>query len=291
MRTAASLRSSFFANRLRAALWIAAVGLASSLVVAVVLGFRTHHIAKKTSRRAVVAAYIARVDRIEIAMAPQVRAIDKQYKLFAKDPQGLARRAPQYRQAERTLALLASRLAAVRPPREARKLHALLVRLANANVVVATQVAALASYLPALARAQAPLRTAILTLRAGVRKGRTAKAQARAFGEYAAATSAIAGRVATLRPPAVFRAARAAEFAQLGHLSSIAGGIETALLAKKAKTAQQLVTELGKVEAESDVVRAQRAAAKAFDGRLRLVASLGKQIEAERTRLEKALPA
>lgn len=291
MRTVASLRSSFFANRPRAALWIAAVGLASSLVVAVVLGFRTHDVVKKTSRRAVVGAYIARVDRIEVAMAPQVRAIDKQYKLFAKDPQGLAKRAPQYRQAERTLGLLASRLAAVAPPREARKLHTLLVRLARLNVVVATQVTALASYLPALARAQAPLRTAILALRTGVRKGRTAKAQARAFGDYAAATSAIAGQVATLRPPAVFRTARAAELAQLGRLSSIAGGVETALLAKKAKVAQQLVTELAKVEAESDVVRAQRGAAKAFDARLRLVASLGKQIEAERIHLEKHLPA
>jgi hypothetical protein len=292
MQTAASPLSSSFANRLRAALWIAAAVLAIGLVVAVVVGLPSHHAAAKpvATRRALVGAYIARVDRIEVAMAPRVRAIDREYKLFARDPKGLAARAGRYRAAARTLALLARRLAAVDPPREARTLHSLLVRLADANVAVATTVASLASYLPAVARAQAPLRAAILTLRSGVKHAKTAKAQARAFADYAAATSAVAARVAQLRPPSIFRPARDAELAQLRRLAAIASAVQAALLHKDAKRAQRLVAELGQVETETTVAQAQRRAAQEFNAALHRISALATRVEKERRRLEHRLP-
>jgi len=290
MQTVASLLSSFFANRLRAALWIAAVALAIGLVVGVLLGFRPHRAASlPVTRRELVAAYIQRVDRIEVAMAPQVRAIDREYKLFAKDPKGLAARVPAYRRAEGTLALLARRLAAVDPPREARKLQGLLVQLANANASIAKTVSGLAVYLPSLVRVQRPLQAAIAALRTGIHKGKTAKAQAGAFATYSTATATIADAVAALRPPHVFAQARTAELSQLRELSSIASAIEDALLHKHAKVAQRLVAQLGQVEAGTTVVRAQRAGAAAFDATLQHVSRLAKQIEAERKRLEKRL--
>lgn len=293
MATVASLRSSFFANRLRAGLWIAAVVAGTALVVIVVFGLRPHHSHAKTgpSRRAIVAAYIGRVDRIELAMAPQVREVDRQYKLFAKDPRGLAKRVPQYRRAERTLTTLRNRLARVQPPREARRLHALLVELADENRAMAAVVTGLAEYLPRLSATQAPLRGAIKQLRSRVAKARTARVQARAFADYAATTTAIADRVVQLRAPSYFVGARAAEAAQLRRLASLASSIGEELVRKHVKAARKLVAELGSVQAGTSVVRAQHAGALAYNARLQRIRAVAKQIEAERKRLEKHLPA
>ena len=168
MRTAASLRSRFFADRLRAGLWLAAVAVAISLVVAVVVGFRPHAKNPNAERRLAVAEYIVHVGRIQVAMAKQIRGVDRSYRLFAKKPASLAARVAEYRRAQRTLTTLRNRLARAQAPVEAKRLHRLLVRLADQNIAMAGAVTGLAGYLPALARAQAPLRDAVAKLRAAV---------------------------------------------------------------------------------------------------------------------------
>lgn len=117
MRTAASPLSSFFANRLRAGLWIAAVCGATALIVAVLIGFgQSKPKAATETRRAVVARYIIRVGRIQIGMAKQVRAIDAGYKKFASSPQSLQQRVPAYRKAQQTLTDLRDELRLALPP-------------------------------------------------------------------------------------------------------------------------------------------------------------------------------
>lgn len=291
MRTKASLRSSFSSNRLRAALWCA-VGLgAVALIVAVLLGFNGE--SKRTTtttRRTAVAQYIARVGRLQVAMNRRVRVVDTSYKRFAKQPRTLAKRVGEYERAERTLGDLRDRLARVTPPPDARKLHRLLVQLADANVEVASMVTGLAAYLPALAKAEAPLRDAVTSLRADVGGAKTATVQAAAFATYAAVTRTIAGRVAALAPPAPFVGARDAEAGQLRRLAGLAADIGDALRAKQLARAQTLVGELGKAQNETSVVRAQRAAALAYNANLRAITGLAKAIEKERRRLERAVP-
>jgi hypothetical protein len=291
MRTTASLRSSFSANPLRATLWIAAVVVAIALIVAVLVGLRPHHASPASTRRAIVGAYIVRVGRIQLIMGPQVRAVDAGYKKFAKDPRGLSARVAQYRRAEQTLARLRDRLAAVTPPREARKLHALLVSLADQNVAVAGAVTGLAAYLPRLAKEQAPMRQALLTLRGGIAKAKTAKAQAQVFRDYATSTAALARHIAALPAPSFFVAARDAEASQLRRASAISVGIAQELLRKHRQQAQVLVQRLAQVNSETAVARAQRAGALAYDARVVRIQTTAKQIEAERKRLEKSVRA
>jgi hypothetical protein len=291
MPTVASLRSSFFANRPRAALWIASICVAIGLIVAVLVGFRTHPEQKTTSRRAVVAAYIVRVGRIQLKMASQVRAVDRQYKLFAKDPKGLGKRVGKYRQAEHTLGALRRRLAVVKPPREAKRLHTLLLELADENVAVAGAVTGLAGYLPRLSSAQVPLRGAIVALRARIGKAKTAKAQSEAFRDYAVVARSVAERIGRLDAPSFFMPARQAEVVHLRQLSSLAAGISAALGAKQLTKAQKLVGELGRAETATSVARAQRAAALAYNAKLKQITRTAKQIETERSRLERRVPA
>jgi len=291
MPTAVSLLSSFFTKRLRAALWIVAGVAAIALVVAVALSLRPHHAAGPSVRRTLVSAYITRVGRIQVGMSAQVRAIDKEYKAFAHDPGRAASHVGQYERAERTLAVLRERLGQVQPPPDARKLHSLLLRLADDNVLAAQAVAAIAGYIPALTVEQAHLRSAILALQKNVASAKTAKTQAIAFTAYAGETSAAAESVAQLKPPSFFVAARNAELAQLRRLASLASEIAAALDQKHLKVAQKLLGDLGRAEADTSVVKAQRAGALAYNARLHAMKSLTTQIETERRRLEKRVPA
>jgi hypothetical protein len=291
MRTAASLRSSFFANRPRAALWIAACLGAIAFVLAVLIGFHSSHPKKVgETRRQAVARYIVRVGKIQIAMAAKVRTVDKSYTLFAKQPQTMGKRVPQYRRAERTLADLRDRLELVPPPPDARKLHRLLVQLADENVAVAHSVTGLAQYLPALAHVQAPLVSAVPTLQTQVKAAKTAHEQATAFDTYAATTSSVAQRVSAIKAPSFFVAARNAEASQLRRLSGIAAGIAGALRHKQLERARTLSAQLGREQAQTAVVRAQHDAAVAYNARLSAIAVTAKAIETERRRLERRVP-
>jgi len=291
MVTRASRLSSFFTNRLRAALWIAAIALAIALVTAVIIGLAPKQSKGPNIRRTLVSAYIVRVGRLQAGMQAQVRAVDKQYRQFAHDPAGIGKHVAQYRQAERVLAVLRDRLAAVDPPREARRLQTLLVALAAENVRVAADVTALARYLPALSKTQASLRPAVASLRTAVGKAHTAKKQAAAFAAYAATTATIGDMIAQLTAPSFFVHARDAEVAQLRQLSALATQISSALLHKQLQAAQNLVADLGRVEADTSVALAQRAGALAYNARLKKIRSIAIQIDAERKRLEKRVPA
>ena len=291
MRTAASLRSSFSSNKPRAILWIVAVVVALALIVAVLIGFRPHAKAQPVNRRADVAEYIVRVGRIQAAMVKKVRAVDLAYRQFAKQPKSVTARVRKYRDAQHTLALLRDQLRIAVAPADARKLKRLLVQLAGQNVAFAGIVTDLAAYLPALARAQQPLATAVRTLSASVKHAKTAHAQAAAFAAYAASTASIAHAVAALRAPAPFEAARDAEAVQLRRLSQLATGVAEALRRKQIRRAQQLVASIAQEQSQTTVARAQRAASIAYNARLSAISHTAKAIERERVRLEKKVPA
>jgi hypothetical protein len=78
---------------------------------------------------------------------------------------------------------------------------------------------------------------------------------------------------------------------QLRHLSSLASQIGDALAHKQLALAQKLVADLGRAEADTSVAEAQRAGALAYNARLKRIRRIATQIEAERKRLEKRVPA
>ena len=268
------------------------VCIAAALIAAVLLGSgKPKKQTAKETRRTAVAGYIIRVGRIQIGMAKQVRAIDASYKKFASSPQSLKARVTTYRKAQQTLSDLRDELKLVVPPPDARKLHRLVVRLADENVVMAGVVTSLAAYLPALSAAEAPLAPSIARLRTGIRSSKTARRQAVAFETYAAETGSVASRIERITPPADFAGARAAELRHLQRLAAVAHQIADALRHKQPAQAQKRVADLSKLEADTSVVRAQRVGALAYNARLGKIAETAKEIEVERRRLEKKVPA
>jgi len=164
-------------------------------------------------------------------------------------------------------------------------------------IVLPRKMAAAAMAAPTMARikaysaAEAPLAPSIARLRTGIRSSKTARRQAVAFETYAAETGSVASRIERITPPADFAGARAAELRHLQRLAAVAHQIADALRHKQPAQAQKRVADLSKLEADTSVVRAQRVGALAYNARLGKIAETAKEIEVERRRLEKKVPA
>lgn len=286
MRTAASRRfSSFGRHPLRSGLWAVAAALAVVVVGLLVWSFTR----PEDMRRENVAAYIASVNRIEGRLAAQLTAVDESYRSFGRNPAALERQVADLERAERTIRDLRTRLSRLTPPEEARRLHTLLLRLLDMDVEFAGEVTALARYLPDLTREQAPLDRALQALRRGVDAAETGPQQAEAFAVYAAATRKAASRIEALDPPVFFQRTEQAEVARLRRLANVSARVSAALEAGDADEAVRLFSTLGEVASTPGVARAQRAAAIAYNDRLKTIRTTAETIAKERARLDRTV--
>lgn len=277
--------SSSFGRRLPAVLWAGAAALFVALVVLVALSFADRG---QTPREAV-AAYITDVNRIEVGLAAELRKVDNRYRKFGGNAARLERQAPELARAERTIRDLRRRLSALRPPPDAEPLHALIQKLLALELAFAGEVTDLASYLPRLAREQAPLAAGVAKLRRGVTGAKTAPDQARAFADYARATRAVADRMARASAPPQFVATRRAEVARLRRLADVSIRIESALEDGRTDDAVRLFASFARIAAASEVAKAEREAALAYNRRLKSIRRIARAIQSERARLDREL--
>lgn len=285
MATEASRRSSSFGRRLRLGLWAAVAAGSVALVVILVVSF----LPQDETRREVVARYITEVNRVEVGLAQELTAISDTYREFGGTPAQLAAQVPELERGEETVRRLRVRLAAVEPPPEAERLHALLLELVDLDAAFAGEVAEFARYLPELSEAQQPLAQAGARLREEVGRAETAVEQGRAFAAYAAATRAVAERIEELDVPRAFVAAQEAEVGQLGRIAALSERIARALDDERPDDAVTQFEGLAREAAATAVVRAEREAALAYNRRLREIERVAKAIDVERTRLERVL--
>ena len=272
-------------RRLRLVLWIGVGVGVVLLVAAVVFGLRPHG---KTERDKV-AQYIKDVDNVEIRSSKPVRAIETAYRNFSAKGVSESANLRALRQAQQSMRVLRRKLAAVDAPPEAAKLRTMLLRLLDLDIAFAGDVADLARFRPALSRAQAPVASATARLRAAISKSKTTAAQRQAFDDYATSIRATAERVARVPAPELFAPVSRAETARLRRLAALAAQVSDALAKRDSQRATQLFGQFSSVASSTDVIRAQRESALAYNRKLTQIAKLAAAIDGERARLDRTL--
>lgn len=294
------------------------LGLAAAgAVTAAIVVSLPHH---ESPKRKAVTSYITSIDTIEQQMAYSLGQASRAYRAFTTAHSSSTGIAGKLAQAQKTLALLAARIAALDAPPQARRLrslvlevvreeegvtnemHTLVVFQAPFNAVLKELHTAAQTLSKSLAAVKAPVPHAIRGTTKQIAKAKAAfnaqasaaaAAQADAVSAYDAVISRLAGRLRGLTPPDVLAPAYTA---QLGALRATmqAGG---RLAVELRKTNRSNVSELSRAFAlatrRSQSVAAQRAeiaAVKAYDRRVRGIQASAVAVRDEITRLQQQLP-
>ena len=131
MPTAASRRFSFSSRRVQAAFAAAALLLLGALVY--VMAFA----GDGDEQRESVSEYVLAVNRVERRLVVALREVGNAYQDIRLDAKAPDEQVARLEEAERTLADLRERVAALGPPPEAGELHAELLRLLDLQVAYA----------------------------------------------------------------------------------------------------------------------------------------------------------
>lgn len=270
---------------MRLALWVVVALAIAALAVVAALGF----VDRGETRRDVVATYLMQLNRVEAGLSVELARVERAYRSFGSTPAALAAQQPELARAERTTARLERQVAALRPPEEARRLHALFLDLVARQAGIAAEVAGFARYFPAFASATTPLQPAIARLGRAVSAAESGDEQARAFEAYAAVVRRVAARVKALEPPATFGAMQRAQVEQLRRVAALSARAATALRDDRAQDSARTIERLAAELTATSVVQAQREAAQGYNRRLRGIGRVVQLIDRERNRLDREL--
>lgn len=265
-----------------------------------------------------VSAYIKQVDGVQQDLGFRLTRLLAAYRGFTNGNGGPRVRS-QLAEAERTLRTLVRRVRALEPPPEAKQLHRLIVRLVVLDADVAHEVLQIATFSPQfreavagavkasrrlskeLAAVKFPTPHKVHGTPAKIAKARAdyharataaAGAQADAVERYSAALSRVLLKLHALRPPLVlapeFHAQERAFAATRRAGLTLSAGLRSSdlshvpLLSRRFSVAAR---SAGSVASQ----RAQIAAIKAYNARVRQVGALGGRIRTEVTRLQQAV--
>jgi hypothetical protein len=253
------------------------------------------------SERPAVTRYIEHVDAIEAQLARPLAAVTGAGSRFAADPGGPGARGDErsLRRALARIEVLRAQLVAIDAPRPAARLRRLIVELTGGEDRMTRELTGLVAFLPPFSRLLATLPAATARLRAalavnqplgygvaGVQAELAAKA--RALRTYRGALDAVAAELRRLRPPPVSRPQFETQLATLHRMSASAGRVATALTTG-AGDLPMLVTAFANAASGADApsaLRAEAAAVRIYDRRIRRLTALAQAVQAERTRLQ-----
>jgi hypothetical protein len=293
-----------------------ALGIAAAVAVGAALIVTLAGRSPASPKHKAVAAYIKDVDQIQQQLQAQLTRTVKAYRTFATAGTSSKTLTPQLLQAELTLQRLRRRIVGLPAPAPAKHLRALLVELTGTEVSMAHEVGRLAAFAPqysavlkrakaagtelshALAAVKPPTAHKIRGTRKQVQKAQAAFAaaavaaavqQADAVDAYAVRIAAVLTRLKKLRPPPVTTPAYRIQLQTLeaSRRSALTLALElrkqnrshVAALGRKFTLAARLS---GSVSAQ----RAQIAAVKAYNGRVRGIGTLQGKIQQELARLQ-----
>ena len=302
-------------DRRTVVLGVAAAGAVAAAVVVTTLG---HHSTGSRQRKEV-AAYIAQVNALQNSMQAPLTRVMVAYSSFGR---GRSRRPSptQLAAAAATLSRLDRRLAALTCPPEAKKLRVRLLTLVHREAEITREVQLLAGFAPRYVSTLSGVRAASLKLDSrlktievpvphvlrGTKQAVTraqrlfrakaqqaAVAQAAAIDEYDRAVAQVLTRLVRLRPPPALAPEYRAQLAALR--SATAAG---AMLARRLRATQRSdVAALSRrfslasrAAGTVAVQRAQNAAIRAYNRRVRQVGAAAGAVQAELAHLQRELP-
>lgn len=270
-----------------------------------------------TAKRKAVTQYIERVDTVEQELRFPLLKIERTYRDFSAHPGTMKKFAPQFANAEATLRTLQTRLRLIDPPPDAQRLRTLLLGLIGAQAGLAHELTLLVNFLPAFGNALRPLAAADSQLKKSlaavavpapkpVKRAQLKAAQAAYKQAVAAAAAGQAAAINTymrevakveaglrrLRPPPAMAPAYRTQVATLGRVRLTGTALVTALERKQYARVGALDRSFQQAAATSTSLAAQRAqiaAVKAYNARVKAVGSLALRVDGERARLQKKL--
>jgi hypothetical protein len=293
-----------------------ALGIAAAVAVGAAVIVTLAGRAPASPKHKAVAAYIKDVDRIQQQMQAQLTNTVKAYRAYASGSTPPKILTPQLLQAEATLQRLQRRIVALPAPVSAKHLRALLVQLTGTEVSTAHEVGRLSVFAPqysallkqtrtagkelshGLAAVKQPKAHKIRGTRKQVQKAQAAFAaaasaaaaqQADVIDAYAAKIAAIRVRLKKLRPPPVM----SPEYRTQLQTLDASGRSALALALELRKQNRAHVTALGRkftlaarLAGSVSAQRAQIAAIKAYNSRVRGIGTLQGKIQQELARLQ-----
>jgi hypothetical protein len=242
-------------------------------------------------RRPAVGRYIDEVNAVQSSLRKPLLDAARAYRDFARRkkqstlPARLARSEATIRAADR-------RLTAVRPPVEARRLHALLLRLVRAEAGLAHEVVQLARFSPRFGAALRPLAPGNTRLRAAFAHAKTARAQADALDAYAAVAGTVLARLRGLTAPPAFVPALRTQRATVARVQVTARELSAGLRQHRRKALPTLIQSFTNAGLAGESIEAQRAriaSIKAYNRRVAGLGTLARRVDRERNRLERTL--
>jgi hypothetical protein len=231
------------------------------------------------------------VNAIERRLAVELAGVRQAYDGLRLDPVALAGRVDDLERAERTMRDLRTQLEGLRPPSEAARLHAALLRLVSLQAALAHETTQLGRFLPTFIREKQKVAAATGRLRRDLAAARTGDAQAVPFGRYARVLDDVASRLSVLRSPPVLEPARANDVARLRRLASLAQGLRSALERGRSADLERDFRALVRIASAAGATPAERAAVIAYNRRIRAIDRQRVVVQGEHARLDRELVA
>ena len=313
MATAAFRRFSSSSSKRTIALGLAA----ASAVAAAVIVSLPHH---ESPKRKAVSGYITSIDAIEQQMAYSLGRASSAYSAFTSAHSSSAATAGKLARAERTLALLGARIAVLDAPVQASRLRSLVLRVVREETGVTREMHALVVFEPPFNAALKKLRVAAQALSKNLaavhapvphaihgtakqiaqakaqfnaEASAAAAAQADAVVAYDSVAAGVARTLERLTPPAVLAPSYTAQLAALRATTQAGGRLATELRNTKRTKVAELSRAFALATRRSQSLTAQRAeiaAVKAYDRRVRDIQSSVVAVRDEISLLQRQLP-
>jgi hypothetical protein len=244
-------------------------------------------------RRETVVGYIDKVNTVQTEMRRPLVQVVRAYRDFGrKGGPTLAKLEPRLVRSEATIRDVDQKLKRLQPPPDARRLHALLIRLVGAEADVAHEVVQLAQFSPRFSAALRPLAPASSKLRASFATAKKAKQQADALDLYASALADVLNRLRPLEAPPAFAPALEGQRTTLRRVQVSATKLAEGLRKKRRTALPTLIqgfTNAGLASRGLSAQRARIAAIKGYNSRVAALGALARKIDQERLNLEKKL--
>lgn len=243
-------------------------------------------------RREAVGDYIDDANAIQRELLAPLGAARRAYADFTRRDADLEQVRPRLTKATRTVETLERRLARLKPPADARRLHTFLLALVEGQAALAHEVELLAAFLPTFQQRLASLHSVERRLRTGLAEARTPDAQAAAIARYVRDVRTVRRTMSGLHPPEAMAPAYETQVETLTNVERGAAALARALKEKDAKVLPTRLRQFVDAARGSRSLASQRAniaAVKAYNRRIAALAKLAERVNLERLRLQKTL--
>lgn len=240
--------------------------------------------------RKAVSKYIEQVNAVETKLSRPMVDVSKANRDFATGKGDPAQVRLRLAKSERTIRTLERRLAALHPPKDARKLHGLLLELVRHEEGLAREVAQLAAFVPAFSSTLAPVGPAGRALKAELNSKQPVAGKAAALEAYGATLGDVLVRLRTVEPPPSSRPVYASQVMTLQRVRKAVTDLALALREKRTKDVAPLLHAFDVAAVANQSVAAQKAqiaAVRAYNARIRKLDTLTIRIARERNRLQR----